>query len=573
MTSAWQMRTNAENAKKSTGPRTAEGKERARMNAVKHGMTARVGLLPEENFPEFKLRMVEIFEDLRPRTRLESALAERVAYSFVRSDRASRALAIRSNRKARTGAQEEADRTEREVCELAQVLFRPLPGRAAAHPYAEQQGGPPAEVRTEVARDGRDHPALVVGRLESSAPGCEWLRTRWNELGELLEDGLCWRAPDRFRAFRLLGIHPSDALFTSELTTLLRTCETLDPGAGSLVAEIWNALVSAEALPALVETYERECRHSRTWDEASARQYLLGVVKSAIARLDAKEKFHAFREEVESDLTAQHGSFDESREAALLRRYEEACDRELHKSLAELRASQAEGQKLWAYGWNSIKSPSPSWLPGMVVLGKSEDQDELNENADCYGDGQADEMAEPEMVDSFSGSSVVVRNESSRADFGGEASESWAEDAQGNEPSAELDGCEVEGGQEHSLRNEPSSGFEGEGARDGQVSDLRDEASQAEVEAAVASGAAGSGSRGEPSLDAQANSQHRLGEAVSLGQPGLTTIETGEVAESRQVAAFVGIRRDRAHENLIEASRRERRRRKREERRARSRNH
>ncbi len=354
----------------------------------------------------------------------------------------------------------------------------------------------------------------------------------------------------------------------------MRTCETLDPGAGSLVAEIWNALVSAEALPALIETYERECRHSRTWDEASARQYLLGMVKSAIARLDAKEEFHAFREEVESDLVAQHGSFDESREAALLRRYEEACDRELHKSLAELRASQAEGQKLYGYGWNSMKSPSPSWLPGMESLPKFEDQDELNENADRYGDDDAHEMAEPEMVvDSFSGSSVVVRNESSRADLEGEVSESRAEDVLRNEPSAELDGCEAESGQEHSLRNEPSSGFEGETAGDGQVSDLRNEASRAEAEAVVVSGAVGSDARGEPSLEAQANSQHTSSEPVSLGQPGLTTIETGEVAESHQVAAFAGIRRDRAHENLIEASRRERRRRKREERRARSRNH
>ncbi len=573
MTSAWQMKTNAENAKKSTGPRTAEGKERARMNSVKHGMTARVGLLPEENFPEFKLRMFGIFEDLRPRTRLESALAERVAYSFVRSERASRALAIRSNRKASTGAQEEADRTEREVRELTQVLFRSLPGRAAAHPYAEQQGGPPAGARTEVICDGRDHPALVVGRLETSGPGCEWLRARWNELGELLEDGLCWRAPDRFRAFRLLGIHPSDALFTCELTTLLRTCETLDPGAGSLVAEIWNVLVSAEALPALVETYERECRHSRTWDEASARQYLLGVVKSAIARLDAKEEFHAFREEVESDITAQHGSFDESREAALLRRYEEACDRELHKSLAELRATQADGQKLYGYSWNSMKSPSPSWLPGMESLPKFEDQEELNEDADCNGDDQADEMAEPEMMDSFSGSSDVVRNESSRMDSESEGSESWAEDVLRNEPSAELKGCEAESGQEHSLRNEPSSGFEGQGARDGQVSDQRDEASRAEFEVVGASGAVGSDSPGERSLDAQANSQHTSGEPVSLGQPGLTAIETGKLAESGRVVAFVGIRRDRAHENPIQASRRERRRRKREERRARSRNH
>ncbi len=91
MTSPAQMKSNAENAKKSTGPRTVEGKERARMNAVKHGMTARVVLLPDENIAEFKLRMTGIVEDLRPKSGLESVLAERVAYSFVRSDRASRA--------------------------------------------------------------------------------------------------------------------------------------------------------------------------------------------------------------------------------------------------------------------------------------------------------------------------------------------------------------------------------------------------------------------------------------------------------------------------------------------------
>ena len=61
------------------------------MNAVKHGMTARVVLLPDENIAEFKLRMTGIVEDLRPKSGLESVLAERVAYSFVRSDRASRA--------------------------------------------------------------------------------------------------------------------------------------------------------------------------------------------------------------------------------------------------------------------------------------------------------------------------------------------------------------------------------------------------------------------------------------------------------------------------------------------------
>jgi len=40
---------NRANAQKSTGPRTAAGKGRSRFNAVKHGLTASVGLLPGEN--------------------------------------------------------------------------------------------------------------------------------------------------------------------------------------------------------------------------------------------------------------------------------------------------------------------------------------------------------------------------------------------------------------------------------------------------------------------------------------------------------------------------------------------
>ena len=84
MTSTWQMRTNAENAKKSTGPRTAEGKERARRNALKHGLTARVALLPEEDVPDVKLRMIGVYQSIRPANGLEAALAENVSYSFVR---------------------------------------------------------------------------------------------------------------------------------------------------------------------------------------------------------------------------------------------------------------------------------------------------------------------------------------------------------------------------------------------------------------------------------------------------------------------------------------------------------
>ena len=44
---------NRRNSLKSTGPRTAEGKDKSRHNAVTHGLTARSGLLPGEDADEF----------------------------------------------------------------------------------------------------------------------------------------------------------------------------------------------------------------------------------------------------------------------------------------------------------------------------------------------------------------------------------------------------------------------------------------------------------------------------------------------------------------------------------------
>ena len=49
MASPAQLAANRRNAQKSTGPRTAEGKKRASLNALKHGMTAKTVVLPHES--------------------------------------------------------------------------------------------------------------------------------------------------------------------------------------------------------------------------------------------------------------------------------------------------------------------------------------------------------------------------------------------------------------------------------------------------------------------------------------------------------------------------------------------
>ena len=55
MASEAQIKANRENAQKSTGPRTEEGKAVVAQNAVKHGLWARQAVIKEEDPAEFEL--------------------------------------------------------------------------------------------------------------------------------------------------------------------------------------------------------------------------------------------------------------------------------------------------------------------------------------------------------------------------------------------------------------------------------------------------------------------------------------------------------------------------------------
>ena len=62
-----------------TGPRTAAGKARSRMNALTHGLTARTPLLPDEDPEQFRLFVWEVVRDLAPAGVVQLELAHRAA--------------------------------------------------------------------------------------------------------------------------------------------------------------------------------------------------------------------------------------------------------------------------------------------------------------------------------------------------------------------------------------------------------------------------------------------------------------------------------------------------------------
>src|SRR5688572_23671369 len=70
---------NRANAARSTGPRTTKGKDRAKMNAVRHGLTAQAVVLPGEDAREWAALAQHIEADLKPHGTLERELVSRVA--------------------------------------------------------------------------------------------------------------------------------------------------------------------------------------------------------------------------------------------------------------------------------------------------------------------------------------------------------------------------------------------------------------------------------------------------------------------------------------------------------------
>ncbi len=89
-----QVKANRANATKSTGPRTAEGKARVRLNAIKHGPRAEqvvvLGGPTAEDPAEFDSLLSGMLDDCKPAGALERVLVERLAVSYWRLRRAYR---------------------------------------------------------------------------------------------------------------------------------------------------------------------------------------------------------------------------------------------------------------------------------------------------------------------------------------------------------------------------------------------------------------------------------------------------------------------------------------------------
>ena len=80
-----QIEANRANARKSTGPKTAEGKDTSSRNALRHGLTSTRTIVGNEDASEFKLLRDSLLADYQPANTQELMLVDRIANAAWRT--------------------------------------------------------------------------------------------------------------------------------------------------------------------------------------------------------------------------------------------------------------------------------------------------------------------------------------------------------------------------------------------------------------------------------------------------------------------------------------------------------
>jgi hypothetical protein len=329
MATAAQIEANRQNARKSTGPRTEEGKNRSRLNALEHGGRANLMVLPTEVFGEYENELKAWKLSFQPRNPAEEVLVERLVNLGWQQKRIDRAQTARLTRRIYHGEIEEADSVQEEVIELGQKLFQDACGPLALHLQHKI---------SEVYEDGEsfrisdysvdeDHPMRLVHCLQTTGAGCQWMLDQWADLRALLERGVPWLAPDKLKAVRLLGRHPIDAIDNADVARVYIASFMLVKQEGNPFQEILNELSDNEVPSYVSYLKQRHYGALAPKDAAAARQMLLEIVDRTTARL--QEKAERFRQLAELDAVsaADRLSWDDTAEGERLRRYELTCER------------------------------------------------------------------------------------------------------------------------------------------------------------------------------------------------------------------------------------------------------
>ena len=162
---------NRENAKRSTGPKTPEGKARSRANSLKHGLCSTV--VVAEDLDLVRQRTHDWTKALKPQNTFQAWLVGEIAILSIRIDRGER-------------------------------MERRLRDRHSLRAEVDWDEGRRQGVEALGATIGRK-PGEVVEALRRTPRGCDWLIGRWAMLACSADARGAWTPEQARLAFDLLG--------------------------------------------------------------------------------------------------------------------------------------------------------------------------------------------------------------------------------------------------------------------------------------------------------------------------------------------------------------------------------
>ena len=135
-----QARRNRQNAQRSTGPKTEEGKAKSRLNALKDGFRATIQVLPGESHKEFNALTNAYLDDYQPQTQIECRFVAKLIDAEWRDQRLAR-QEREAWLNASTLPEQEAvaDRYERRADRLHRASSRAFRDLEALHRRLERQ--------------------------------------------------------------------------------------------------------------------------------------------------------------------------------------------------------------------------------------------------------------------------------------------------------------------------------------------------------------------------------------------------------------------------------------------------
>ena len=289
-----QIAANRANSLKSCGPKTVEGKEAARRNALKHGLTGAGVVIPGEDEQEVGIRVAALEAQLVPEGDVLGALLVRqVAIASIRVERAFR--------------QETADAAERM--------------RQAAEVYDDQRLTLAQEILAEIHID----PVTIRRRLLATPEGVDAL-------------------VGRLRKLRVKTDSPRQVVWDDEEGTELELCLGNKPGQTPLsrsalltrgiAFDHWVGLDPAEFA-------EMDFPTRLHWAVAEVQKIIDAEISDLAAFRATMDTTRRDRGRAEA---AERSLVDKGKEGTALRRYAGAAERTMLKVLHELRLARAEAE-------------------------------------------------------------------------------------------------------------------------------------------------------------------------------------------------------------------------------------